>query len=437
MDKGVGWMSVEEADRVVVIRDVVEKRLRQSEAAERLGIGVRQVKRLARRYRERGTAGLASGHRARRPNNAIEDVVRGKVLELVRARYPDFGPTFAREKPVEVHGHRLSVETARLDDRGRAVAGEGAAGGSGAPEPTASGVRGGPGADRRFAARLVRGPWAGVHADLVRRRCDDAPAGVEVLPGGDDRGVHGDDAGAFDGTRAAGGVLLGPVQRVPGQQEGQGGRVDAVLAGFADAGHRRDPGGQPAGEGRLKPGRVERANRTLQDRLVKEMRLRGIGDIGAGNAYLPEFMADFNRRFAVAPRTPEDAHRAVLHDAAELDLILCEHHARKLTKNLTIGFRSREYQVTGRGNGYRLRGAEVTVCKAFDGSVTVLRDGRELPVRLLAAGEEAAPVEDEKTVVRRVDRAKAEQRSRPTYKPPPDHPWRRPFKPEAAGTATG
>ena len=92
---------------------------------------------------------------------------------------------------------------------------------------------------------------------------------------------------------------------------------------------------------------------------MKEMRLRGIGDIGAGNAYLPEFMADFNRRFAVAPRTPEDAHRAVLHDAAELDLILCEHHARKLTKNLTIGFRSREYQVTGRGNGYRLRGDDV------------------------------------------------------------------------------
>ena len=98
----------------------------------------------------------------------------------------------------------------------------------------------------------------------------------------------------------------------------------------------------------------------------------------AGNAYLPEFMADFNRRFAVAPRNPEDAHRAVAHDAAELDLILCEHHARKLTKNLTVRFECREYQVTGRGRGYRLRGAAVTVCKAFDGSVRVLRDGREL-----------------------------------------------------------
>ena len=60
---------------------------------------------------------------------------------------------------------------------------------------------------------------------------------------------------------------------------------------------------------------VERANRTLQDRLVKEMRLRGIDDMEAGNAYLPEFMADFNRRFAVAPRNAADAHREVLHDA--------------------------------------------------------------------------------------------------------------------------
>ena len=63
---------------------------------------------------------------------------------------------------------------------------------------------------------------------------------------------------------------------------------------------------------------------------VKVMRLRGISDMAAGNAYLPEFMADFNRRFAAAPRNPEDAHRAVLHDAAELDLIFCEHHRRSI-----------------------------------------------------------------------------------------------------------
>ena len=88
---------------------------------------------------------------------------------------------------------------------------------------------------------------------------------------------------------------------------------------------------------------MERANRTLQDRLVKEMRPRGTRGMAGGNAYPSEFMADFNRRFAVAPRNAADAHRQVLHDAAELDLILCEQHPRKLTKNLTLQFENREY----------------------------------------------------------------------------------------------
>ena len=87
MGKVEGLMSVREADRAAVIRDVVKKRLGRSEAAERLGIGVRQIKRLARRYRERGAAGLVSGHRGKRPNNAIDAGVRREVVDLVRKRY--------------------------------------------------------------------------------------------------------------------------------------------------------------------------------------------------------------------------------------------------------------------------------------------------------------------------------------------------------------
>ena len=129
------------------------------------------------------------------------------------------------------------------------MAGEGAPGGARPPEPGAARVRGGSGADRRFAARLVRGSRSGVHADRVRRRRHDAACGDGVLRRGDDRGVHGDDARAFSDARPAGGVLLGSLQRVPGQRQGQGGRVDAVLAGVADAGHRGDPRAQRAGEG--------------------------------------------------------------------------------------------------------------------------------------------------------------------------------------------
>ena len=102
--------SVGEADRAAVIRDVVKKHPGQREAAEQLGIGVRQIKRLARRYRERGAAGLVSGHRGKRPNNVIDAGVRREVVDLVRKRYRDFGTTFAREKLVEDHGLRLSAE---------------------------------------------------------------------------------------------------------------------------------------------------------------------------------------------------------------------------------------------------------------------------------------------------------------------------------------
>ena len=113
LGNGAGTMSYKEADRVGLIRAVVEKRLRPREAAMRLGIGVRQVKRLVRRYRSDGPAGLVSGHRGKRPNNAIGEGVRREVLALVRKRYADFGPTLACEKLVEVHGHRLSAETLR------------------------------------------------------------------------------------------------------------------------------------------------------------------------------------------------------------------------------------------------------------------------------------------------------------------------------------
>ena len=96
-------------------------------------------------------------------------------------------------------------------------------------------------------------------------------------------------------------------------------------------------------------GRVERANGTLQDRLVKEMQLRGIDGMEAGNAFLPEFMEGLNRRFAAEPLCPADAHRPVLHDVEELGLILSLHSTCKVSRNLTLQYRSREHQIQVKG----------------------------------------------------------------------------------------
>ena len=420
-------LSMRELDRAGVIRQVVEGRLTQREAAERLGLSVRQVKRLVARYRTRGAAGLVSGHRGKRSNNAIDAATRREVLELVRERYRDFGPTFACEKLVELHGHRLSAETLRgwmIED----------------------------GLWRPKSRRAVR-----EHPSRPRRECPGDLVQIDGSPHDwfEGRGptctliVYVDDATSR--LLAAGFVAAETTEAYMRTTRAHLAAHGRPVAYYSDRYsvfrvNRRDREGEPtqfaralrtldiesihAGSPQAK-GRVERANRTLQDRLVKEMRLRGIGGIEAGNDYLPTFMADYNRRFGVAPRNPADAHRPVLHDERELDLILCEHHARKVTRNLSISFEGDAYQVTGHGRGHRLRGAAVTVCKGFDGTVTVLRDGRELAVRLLAEGEDPLPVEDGKSVRLRVDRAKAEQQSRPGWKPAPDHPWRRPFKPDA------
>ena len=172
-------------------------------------------------------------------------------------------------------------------------------------------------------------------------------------------------------------------------------------------------------------GRVERANQTLQDRLVKELRLRGIDDIQSANAFLPAFIADYNQRFSVAPQTSQNAHRNLLHDSAALDLILSLHTPRKLSRNLTCRYRSREYQIQGQGHGYRLRGSTVTVCESFDGPISLLCQGKTLDYRVLAQGQTPIPTDDEKSLCRTVDKARSLQRKRPKYKPAPDHPWNR------------
>ena len=170
---------------------------------------------------------------------------------------------------------------------------------------------------------------------------------------------------------------------------------------------------------------MERANQTLQDRLVKELRLRGIDDIESANAFLPAFIADYNQRFSVAPQTSQNAHRKLLHDSAALNLILSLHTPRKLSRNLTCRYRSREYQIQGQGHGYRLRGSTVTVCDSFDGPISLLCQAKTLDYRVLAQGQTPIPTDDDKSLCRTVDKARSLQRKRPKYKPAPDHPWNR------------
>ena len=102
MAEGLLTMSATERDRSRLIQEVIEKKLRGREAAERLGVGKRQVKRLVRAWKRDGDGGLINRQRGRVPNNALPAAMRERLERLLREEYPDFGPTLAADRKAHV-----------------------------------------------------------------------------------------------------------------------------------------------------------------------------------------------------------------------------------------------------------------------------------------------------------------------------------------------
>lgn len=161
-------------------------------------------------------------------------------------------------------------------------------------------------------------------------------------------------------------------------------------------------------------GRVERANQTLQDRLVKEMRLLGLNDQASANAWLPTFMANFNRRFAVKPTQSSDAH--VLYQGKTHTL------RRILSKNLSCQHEKTLLQVKTEGQGLSLRGAKVVVHRHSDGSIELLWRGRALAFEQSVKPPKQHATVDAKEVNARVDWT---LKKRAGTVPAKNHPWKK------------
>lgn len=408
-------LSFGELDRLTVVRAVAEGRLKQREAACQLGVSTRQVKRLVRRYRLEGATGLASRHRGHPSNNRIAEAVRAEAIALIREHYHDFGPTLACEKLAECHALSVSVETVRQ----WMIAAEL--------------WRVKPRRERRAFPRRERRAREG---ELVQidgsdhkwfedrgDRCtlivfiDDASGKLMYL-----RFVPAETTWAYlNGLRQYLETYGRPASlysdrhsifRINDLKASAGrdvrtqfGRVLESLG--IEAIHANTPQAK---------GRVERVNGTLQDRLVKELRLAGINDIDAANAFLEGYTERFNARFAVPPRSVEDAHRPVLHDQGQLELIFTLQFERTITKNLEIHYDKRIYQIQAPGRTRRLRQSKVIICERQDGSLIFLSGGRPLQAVLL-------PPQPTPAAKKRPDRRTL--KPIPTVKPAADHPWRR------------
>lgn len=167
-------------------------------------------------------------------------------------------------------------------------------------------------------------------------------------------------------------------------------------------------------------GRVERVIQTLQDRLPKELRLLGLSNMTDGNAYLPQFLTDFNRRFAVEPRSSVNAHRP-LTAKDNLARILTWQETRTLSKNLTLQFEKVVYQIQTDRPTYALRKAQVLVCVNAQEEMTILYNGKTLPYSIYKQQAKQAEIVSAK----QLNLALKAKRLPP--KPAPDHPWRRGF----------
>ena len=412
-------MNQKEVKRGQLLDLLKDDKISQTEAAKRMGVSTRQVRRLLKRYEAQGLSGLVSKKRGRVSNRRLDASLCATAIELIGTHYRDFGPTLAAEKLACRHDIQLSVESTRQ----MMIA-------AGYWKPKRGGtVRAHPQRLRRarfgemiqidgsphdwfegrgeYCTLLVFIDDATSQLTQLRFTPTETTLGyMQVLH--DHIRVHGVPVALYSDKHS---IFRINASAVDPEAETQFSRASRELG--IECIHAHSPQAK---------GRVERANQTLQDRLVKEMRLAGINDMDSANAWLPGYLKEYNKRFAVLAKDASDAHLDYPGTPAELVRTLSVQVTRTLSKNLSCQYENQLLQIETTGTGLGLRGARVTVHEHFDGQKELLWKKRKLSYSVMDKPLRQAPVTDGKAVNARVD--KAVVRRNTGHKPAPKHPWR-------------
>lgn len=404
-------MSGRERKRLVVLSQVRAGKLRLPAASELLGVSYRQMKRIWSRYQTDGDRGLVHGLRGKPANRQSKSALRERALARYRESYGDYGPTLAAESLAE-EGIVVPVGTLRrwltqagLWQRKRER-----------KQHRRRRER------KEFFGELIQ--MDGSHHDWFEGRrewavlmvmIDDATGRIyawffeeetleaaltllqryvarQGLPGA----LYVDRAGIYRSDRKPTEAEI-LAEKEPKTQFGRAVEqleVKLILA--------RSPQAK---------GRVERMNGTLQDRLVKALRQRGIADLATANEFLErEFLAPFNAKFGKVPAQPTDVHRAV---PKEIDLarVLAVHEERVVQNDWTVRWQNGYLQL-GRASGVQPK-QRVEVCVPLDGRVRLFFGDRELSYGTTRS--EPGPARP-----KRVGPPKSNQGQKPSAK----HPWR-------------
>ena len=367
-DKDMLMMSRKEIKRYQVIRKVLERGINQQEASEYLGITDRQIRRIVKRVRGFGESGVIHKLRGRVGNRQTGSVFKQKVLELYRKNYWDFGPTLASEKLGERDGVKVNDETLRLW-----LVKEGLWQLKKQKKPKDRTRR----ERREHFGQMTQ--MDGSHHDWLEGRGPKL-----VLMGYIDDATNRFHGRFYDyeGTMPAMGGLKGYIKRygLPGsiyldkhstyknnrkqRYTDWPFRDEEELTQFARACKQLGIELIFAHSPQAK-GRVERVFKTLQDRLVKELRLEHINTLEDANRLLDAYLPIFNKRFEVSARGSGDFHRAV-DKRIDLDAILAIQTERFLRNDRTIQHNNQWYQILT-----KTRAQHVVVHEYLNGQIVI------------------------------------------------------------------
>jgi hypothetical protein len=411
------YMTKKEVHRAEIFARMDHKQMTRIQAAEELKLSLRQVIRLYKAYKKFGRDALRSKRRGKTGNHRITDEIRNRAADLVsRDIYQGFRPTLMKEKLCELHDIHLSRETVRQI-------------------MTEIGV---------WKPNSKKRPV--VHQQRKRRARYGELVQIDGSPHDwfEDRGercallVYIDDAtgrtfGKFAQVESTGAYMditreyimrFGIPRTFYSDKHGifrvnrEGCVKEEMITQFGRALKELDIELICANSPQAK-GRVERANSTLQDRLVKELRLAGVKTIEEANKFLEatKYWEKHNDRFSVPAVSEENAHKQS-PSAEILDSILCIKNVRKISKNFELQYKNIIYQIRPEDQLRSLKYAHVVVLEGLDGTINIEHNGRKIGFREYCKQDYVG----QEMTSKEIERFLKEKKTRVVS---PNHPWKR------------
>jgi len=411
-------MTQKELPRYEVIKRLIQKEINGTEASKQLSLSTRQTRRLKANVEKYGVKGIVHRNRGRESNRKISEEKVNEIKKIIGENYRDFGPLFASEKLGENHQIKIGKEKLRqLMIEWKFWR----------PKPRKK--------NKEYRSWRQRKEYYGemeqfdgsYHEWLEDRApaccllasIDDAMGKITGLRFVHDEGVIPVFTFWKNYLQREGKPLKIYLDRLSTYKNTHKSVFDDpnVLTQFQRAMKDLDIELISAYSPQAK-GRVERLFGTLQDRLVKELRLAKISDIEKANRFLEKvFIPKFNAKFSVLPQKKGNLHRSLNRfEKAHLDKILSVQNTRIVNNDFTIRFKGKWFQLSETQPTLVLRKDKVQIEERIDGSTFISLRNKYLNYTVLPARPEKIKI-----------KVAALTRTKSTWKPPANHPWRKPF----------